>query len=276
MAESDASVDPEAPPHEDDDEDSEDEDEEEEEQGDAPPYRMSPWEAAIAKYKPKTRYFHFIPGTQIKVFYDTLFNPFLPINIRPRSSWSTIFKDKEVDVTPDLLKSVKNHENRANSEFETDFFADIPDSKMPAKRKRESEEETLSIPESVDDNKPLGIEYYPNMWECLGRPDPKKIRTQYLLYEADSAQKACNQYREQINDSYLHFHVREAARIMCKRYDTMLSLCLQEIHLRRQRGTVIPELPANVGDDDSDEESVLSESVHSVHNDDTSVHLEDV
>ena len=56
----------------------------------------------------------------------------------------------------------------------------------------------------------------------------------------------------------------------------MLSLCLQEIHLRRQRGALIPELPANVGDDDSDEESVLSKSVHSVHNDDTSVHLEDV
>ena len=268
MADSDASYDPENPPIESDDEEDEDYEDEEESSSEEevePPYRMSPMEAAIASYKAKTRFFHTLPGLNNKFFYDGSVNPFLPMNQRPQSDWSKIFKDIEVDVTPNLKVWMQHHENARNKPiFETEFFTNPEDGKPPAKRKRESEVETLSLPNSGDDGKPLGIEYYPNMWECLGRPDPKNIRTQYLLYEADSAQKACNRYREQINESHLHFHVREAARIMCKRYDTLLSLYLSELHNRRQLGNEIPELPdtvVNVDSDVSDDEPVQEEGV---------------
>ena len=271
MADPDEAFDPENPPRapsEGDDEENEDYVDEEEslsEEEEDPPYRMSPMEAAIANYKAKTRFFHYLPGLNTKIFYDGSVNPFLPMNPRPKSDWSQVFKDIEVDVTPSLRVWMQNQENPANRPiFEVDFFMEPDDGKPPAKRKRESEEETLSLPKSVDDGRPLGIEYYPNMWECLGRPDPKKIRTQYLLYETDAAKKACDRYREQINEGNLHFHVREAARIMCKRYDTLLSLCLSELHNRRQRGIEIPELPVPVVDVDSDvsdDESVQEEEV---------------
>ena len=272
MADLNNDYDPENPPlapSEDDDEEDEDyvyeessSDEEEEEE--VPPYRMSPMEAAIANYKAKIRYFHRLPGMNTKIFYDGSENPFLP-NPRPKSNWSQVFKDIEVDVTPSLQVWMQSQGNPANKPvFEVEFFTEPDDGKPQAKRKRESEVETLSLPDSEDDGRPLGIEYYPNMWECLGRPDPKKIRTQYLLYETDAAQKARDRYREQIDESHLHFHVREAARIMCKRYDTLLSLCLSELHNRRQRGIEIPELPVpvvNVDSDDSDDESVQQEDV---------------
>ena len=268
MADSDASYDPENPPIEsddDEDEDYEDEEESSSEEEVEPPYRMSPMEAAIANYKAKTRFFHFLPGLNTKFFYDGSVNPFLPMNLRPKSDWSKVFKDIKVDVTPNLKVWMQNHENATNKPiFETEFFTEPEDGKPPAKRKRESEVDTLSLPDSVDDKRPLGIEYYPNMWECLGRPDPKKCRTQYLLYEAESAQQACNRYRDQINDSHLHFHVREAARIMCKRYDTMLSLCLSELHNMRHLGIEIPELPVpvvNINSNDSDGDSVQEEGV---------------
>ena len=206
MADSDDAFDPENPPsapsegEDEEDEDYEDEESSSEEEEEDPPYRMSPMEAAIANYKAKTRFFHYLPGLNTKVFYEGSVNPFLPMNARPKSDWSKVFKDIEVDVTPSFKVWMQSQASApAKPDFETEFFTETEDEKPSAKRKRESEVETLSLPDSVDDKRPLGIEYYPNIWECLGRPDPKKIRTQYLLYEADASQKACKRYRVELN-----------------------------------------------------------------------------
>jgi hypothetical protein len=211
----------------------------------------------ITVYQWAQRYPHGIPSWCFKDF-DT--KP-------PVSTWDPA-EFEEVDITVEhnqyreqLTKQIRTgqmyppqvaipvkEENSvpSPSQFETDFFfpvaAAAPTHRIPdadIKRKRESDEETEEYPDSSD-TRPLGVNPYETTWECLGRPNPKVCRTQYLIYEHSSAERAHGEFHAQVMNESLDPYVRRASHVMSIRYSILVSHYRDELTFREKQGEKIP------------------------------------
>ena len=129
--------------------------------------------------------------------------------------------------------------------FETDFFlpgANIvqahPIPENEHKRRRESDEETEDYPD--DNGKPISVNPFDNIWECLGRPNPKLCKTQYLMYVHKSAEVAQGEYHAKVVDTDSNYYVRHASLLMSTRYSMLVAYYREELEFRAKHGEKIP------------------------------------
>ena len=132
------------------------------------------------------------------------------------------------------------------STFDTDFFLptgitttvhNIPE--VEIKRKRESDEETVEYPRE-DNGMPLSVSPYDTTWECLGRPNPKACRTQYLIYEHKAAETAQGEYMAKMANPDSDFYERQASLVMSTRYSMLVAHYREELEYRAKQGEKIP------------------------------------